>query len=265
MDVARHAQAFVQRGGLPQPAQEIEAVEPRDGEPGDHVAENQVVDPHRPLVEGEQAAADKLAVEAPGLHLAHAESRLERGVDRSADALPERTARPVHHDAPLVAGVGGLKRLPLQPGQHERPVGGLGLRGPRHVAARPPRKVDLALVWLLPDEEHLRGVEHRRTLGDDLADQLPRLPRRPARPADDPADLALKAMLVRPEIRDEGRGDREMHAADDERVGGETGAGGGPATRTGPWRRTRRSSRPPSIPRRGQSHRSVPQITRNVK
>ena len=42
----------------------------------------------------------------------NAEPSLERRVDGSADALPERTVRPVHHHAALVAGVGGLKRLP---------------------------------------------------------------------------------------------------------------------------------------------------------
>src|SRR5207248_1868866 len=65
MDVARHAKPFVDGSGQPQTAQEVDAVEPRDSEPGNHVAKNQIVQPHRRLVEREEAATNQFAVETP--------------------------------------------------------------------------------------------------------------------------------------------------------------------------------------------------------
>lgn len=116
------------------------------------------------------------------------------------------------------AGVRGLKRALLETGHHEGPEPRFGLGSLRDVGSRTPGQLDRALLGFLPHQQHARRFEHVGALAHQLRSQFIGLPRHAPRPRDEPSELALEAVVVRAEIPDQHRDDRQMDDADQEGV-----------------------------------------------
>ena len=96
--VTRHAHAFLERPGILKATQQVESVEARCREARHELAHGQLVERRSWLIEAEDAAADQLAVERPGLHRPHVELCPQPFVDGAAAPPKEPSARE-HNDA----------------------------------------------------------------------------------------------------------------------------------------------------------------------